>query len=100
MKYFIAAPFGNYIKFKNRANIIPVTGTWTLKYRSGFVGRLIRILKTMRYDRNQNGWKNKLGLPNEGIKVGLKKNVWGTNIEIIKNMQENLRNIKGTLKES
>ena len=73
LKYFIAAPFGNYIKFKNRANVIPVTGTWTLEYRSGFVGRLIRILKTMRYDRNQNGWKNKLGLPNEGIKVGLKK---------------------------
>ena len=28
--FFIAAPFGNYIKFKKKANVIPVTGTWTL----------------------------------------------------------------------
>ena len=30
--FFIAAPFGNYIKFKKKANVLPVTGTWTLKY--------------------------------------------------------------------
>ena len=73
MKFFIAAPFGNYIKFKFRDNVIPVTGSWTLHYRSGFLGRIVRILKTMRYDRKRYGWLNKLGLPNEGIEVGLKK---------------------------
>lgn len=73
MKFFIAAPFGNYIKYRYRNNVLPVTGTWTLKYRSGFLGRLFRILKTMRYDIKKQGWKNKLGLPNEGIHVGLKK---------------------------
>ena len=72
MKVFIAAPFGNYLKFNSLTNVIPVTGTWTLEYRSGFVGRLFRIVKTMRYDRKQQGWKNKLGLPNEGINKGLK----------------------------
>ena len=72
MKVFIAAPFGNYLKFNSLTNVIPVTGTWTLEYRSGFVGRLFRIMKTMRYDRKQQGWKNKLGLPNEGINKGLK----------------------------
>ena len=73
MKFFIAAPFGNYIKFKFGENVIPVTGSWTLHYRSGFLGRIVRILKTMRYDRKRYGWLNKLGLPNEGIEVGLKK---------------------------
>ena len=72
MKVFIAAPFGNYLKFNSLTKVIPVTGTWTLEYRSGFVGRLFRIMKTMRYDRKRKGWKNKLGLPNEGIDKGLK----------------------------
>ena len=75
MKFFIAAPFGNYIKYRSRDNVIPVTGSWTLQYRSGFLGRIIRILKTMRYDRRRHGWLNKLGLPNEGIEVGLKKTI-------------------------
>ena len=73
MKFFIAAPFGNYLKFKSLTNIIPVTGTWTLEYRSGYLGRALRIIMTMRYDRKRKGWKNKLGLPNEGIKKGLNK---------------------------
>ena len=29
----------------------------------------------MRYDRKRYGWLNKLGLPNEGIEVGLKKTI-------------------------
>ena len=73
MKFFIAAPFGNYLKFSSQSNIIPVTGTWTLEYRGGFVFRAWRIIKTMRYDRKNNGWTNKLGLPNPGINSGLKK---------------------------
>ena len=73
MKFFIAAPFGNYLKFNSHSNIIPVTGTWTLEYRGGLVFRMWRIIKTMRYDRKNNGWTNKLGLPNPGIYSGLKK---------------------------
>tara|TARA_B100001758_G_C18323170_1_gene564372 strand:- start:495 stop:1226 length:732 start_codon:yes stop_codon:yes gene_type:complete len=73
LKFFIAAPFGNYIKFKSQDNVVPVTGSWTLEYRSGFLGRIVRILKTMRYDRGKQGWINKLGLPNEGVEIGLKK---------------------------
>lgn len=63
--FFIAAPFGNYLKFKDT---IPVTGSWTLKPRSG---RVSQILKTLRPIRG--GWVNKLGLRNPGIKVGLRK---------------------------
>ena len=35
--------------------------------------RIWKILTTMRYDRSQKGWVNKLGLPNPGIKIGLRK---------------------------
>ena len=63
--FFIAAPFGNYLKFKDT---IPVSGSWTLKPRSG---RVSQILKTLRPIRG--GWVNKLGLRNPGIKVGLRK---------------------------
>ena len=73
MKFFIAAPFGNYLKFNSRSNIIPVTGTWTLKYRGGFIYRMWKIASTMRFDQKNNGWINKLGLPNPGIRIGLKK---------------------------
>ena len=73
MKFFIAAPFGNYIKFRKNSNVVPVTGTWTLEYRGGFLFRIWKILTTMRYDRSQKGWVNKLGLPNPGIKIGLRK---------------------------
>ena len=41
--FFIAAPFGNYIKFKKKANVLPVTGTWTLKYRGGIIKRFIKL---------------------------------------------------------
>ena len=73
MKIFIAAPFGNYLKFKKRPNVIAVTGTWTRDYRGGYIYRLWKIAKTMRYNRTKQGWVNKLGLPNPGIAVGLKK---------------------------
>ena len=70
MKIFIAAPFGNYLSFPNT---ISVTGTWTLKHRAGLLKRLWRIASTLRYDFKLKGWVNNLGLPNEGIHVGLKK---------------------------
>ena len=66
-RFFISAPFGNYIKSKKT---IPVTGTWTLKPRGN---RLWAVLRTLRYNREVGGWTNKLGLPNPGITVGLSK---------------------------
>ena len=70
MKLFIAAPFGNYLSYDNA---ISVTGTWTLQHRAGVMKRLWRIASTLRYDFKLKGWVNKLGLPNEGIEVGLEK---------------------------
>ena len=66
-KFFISAPFGNWIKPKGS---IPVTGTWTLEPRGN---RLWAVMKTLRYNKEVGGWTNKLGLPNPGIKVGLQK---------------------------
>lgn len=63
--YFISAPFGNYLKFKNA---ISVTGSWTLERRTG---RLKQIVKTLR--PTQGGWINKLGLRNPGIHTGVQK---------------------------
>ena len=66
-KFFIAAPFGNYIKPKG---CIPVTGTFTLEPRGN---RFWAVMKTLRYNKEVGGWTNKLGLPNPGIRVGLEK---------------------------
>ena len=70
--FFISAPFGNYIQFENA---ISVTGTFTLKPRNG---RLLQILKTLRYVKTEAGWcwRNKLGLRNPGIFKGLEKHKW------------------------
>lgn len=62
--YFISAPFGNYVK---RSDAVSVTGTWTLESRPG---RLKQIIRTLRY--TSRGWRNKLGLRNPGLAVGLK----------------------------
>ena len=67
MQTFIAAPFGNYIK---PDGCISVTGTWTLKPRGN---RLWAVVKTLRYNKEVGGWTNKLGLPNPGIDIGLRK---------------------------
>ena len=76
MHYFIAAPFGNYLKYSNKDVFHPcvsVTGTWTLDYRGGWLTRLWRIAKTLRYSSELKGWTNRLGLPNEGLAVGLNR---------------------------
>ncbi len=67
--FFIAAPFGNYLKSNRPAgwDILSVSGTWTLRPRPG---RLKQVLKTLRYTKD--GWVNKLGLKNQGIEYGLK----------------------------
>ena len=65
--FFISAPFGNYIKPKGT---IPVTGTFTLNPQGN---RFWAVVKTLRYNTAQQGWVNRLGLPNPGIREGLKK---------------------------
>ena len=67
--YFISAPFGNYLKFKNS---ISVTGTWTVNPRPGLIKQ---IIKTLRYVKTEQGrsWRNKLGLRNPGLHVGMLK---------------------------
>ena len=67
ISYFISAPFGNYIKPKGT---IPVTGTFTLNPQGN---RFWAVLKTLRYNSTQQGWVNRLGLPNPGIRAGLER---------------------------
>ena len=64
-RFFISAPFGNYIRSERT---ISVKGTFTLHPRGN---RLWSILTTLRYSRKHNGWVNRLGLPNPGIQKGL-----------------------------
>ncbi len=68
-KYFISAPFGNYLQFQNA---ISVTGSWTVKARPGL---LWQIIKTLRYVKSEAGfsWRNKIGLRNAGIHEGIKR---------------------------
>ena len=62
--YYIAAPFGNYLRTKKARSVI---GTFTLSPRPGLVKQ---IIKTLRY---KNGaWYNAIGLRNPGIDAGLK----------------------------
>ena len=58
---FISPPFGNYI---NLPNTKAIKGSFTLKPRSGLI---VQIIKTLRYDFNNKGWVNKIGLRNKGI---------------------------------
>ena len=61
--FFIAPPFGNYLKFQDA---ISVTGSWTFQPRPGLWKQ---VLKTLR--PTANGWRNKIGLRNKGIEHGL-----------------------------
>lgn len=65
MRYFISAPFGNYL---NIPNTISVTGSWTYLKRSGLFPQ---IVKTLRYTKD--GWRNKIGLRNAGIITGIER---------------------------
>ena len=75
MTYFISAPFGNYLRFKQATS---VTGTWTVSPRPG---RLIQIIRTLRYVRTPYGWswRNKLGLRNPGLREGM----WRTDYQSV-----------------
>jgi dihydroorotate dehydrogenase len=61
----ISAPFGNYIG-PGRGSIRTL-GTFTLNQRGGWLWRIWRVLKTVRYSPRRKAWVNKLGLPNPGI---------------------------------
>ena len=67
MKYYIAAPFGNYL---HKPDMYSVMGTYTLQPRPGL---LKQILKTLRYSFHYKGWVNKLGLRNPGIHHAINK---------------------------
>ena len=67
MKYYISAPFGNHL---TRQNMYSVMGTFTLYPRPGLFKQ---IIKTLRYDFNNNGWINNIGLRNPGIYTGMHK---------------------------
>ena len=64
---FISAPFGNYLHFNKATS---VHGTFTVEPRKG---RLKQIFKTLRYVKTASGrsWRNKLGLRNPGLQVGM-----------------------------
>ncbi|WP_432800167.1 hypothetical protein [Poriferisphaera sp. WC338] len=57
----VSAPFGNYVQ---PSGATATLGTFTAKRRGG---RVIQILKTVRYYRRIRGWVNKIGLRNPGI---------------------------------
>jgi len=66
-KYYIAAPFGNYVR---RSGISSVMGTFTLNQRRGLI---LSLVKTLRYSFTDKAWYNALGLKNPGIHAGLIK---------------------------
>ena len=57
----IAAPFGNYIHPRGAT---PTLGTFTAKRRPG---RVMQVLKTVRYYRRLKAWVNHIGLRNPGM---------------------------------
>jgi len=63
IKCVISPPFGHYLKFFSWAT--PIRGTFTIKRRKGIIKN---ALKTFRYSLKRNGWINKMGLVNKGIK--------------------------------
>src|SRR4051812_44252516 len=71
-RLIISAPFGNYLSFEGATSTV---GTFTLSYRGGFWKRLWRVLLTVRYDRRNDSWTNKLGLPNPGLYTVLKEQI-------------------------
>ena len=75
-KFFIAAPFGNYMRHKNA---ISVKGTFTLNPNGN---RVSAILRTLRYDFKNKGWVNRLGLPNPGLQFALDKYTPGDIISV------------------
>lgn len=61
----ISAPFGNYLTFPGA---VRTRGTFTLHGRGGPLWRVWRAVASLRYNRRQQSWTNKMGLPNPGIR--------------------------------
>ena len=59
---FISPPFGNYINLPGTTSI---KGSFTAEKRDGL---LLQVIKTLRYSIFYEGWINKIGLRNPGIK--------------------------------
>lgn len=74
--YYIAAPFGNYLKFEKTTS---VAGTFTVSRRPGLIKQLI---KTLRYSPFDKCWYNQLGLRNPGIKYAVNRYKSGQIISI------------------
>ena len=64
----LSAPFGNYCSFSGMTRTY---GTFTLAHRGGWPRRLWRCALTLRYSWRMQSWRNKLGLPNPGIRTFL-----------------------------
>lgn len=67
MVLFISPPFGNYMNLPQTTSI---KGSFTLHPRTGLFSQ---ILKTLRYDFENNCWRNKIGLRNPGIEYAISK---------------------------
>lgn len=61
----VGAPFGNYLV---REGVTSTAGTFTWEHRAGVLKRIWRVMRTVRYNRRQQAWINKLGLPNPGLR--------------------------------
>lgn len=64
--FFVSPPFSNYL---NLPKLNQIKGSYTLEPRDGLI---LQILKTLRFDFNNNGWVNKIGLRNKGIDYAIK----------------------------
>lgn len=72
----ISAPFGNYLNFPG---CISTIGTFTAESRKG---TWWKVLTTVRYNRRQNSWINKIGLRNPGIGSVSPKGIRGKIVSI------------------
>ena len=63
----LSPPFSNYINLSKTKSI---KGTFTLHPRSGL---FLQTLYTLRYDFQNKGWINKIGLRNKGVDWAIKK---------------------------
>jgi dihydroorotate dehydrogenase len=64
----ISAPWGNYLSFPGTTRTY---GTFTWDRRGGLSWKLWRISATLRYSWRMRSWRNKLGLPNPGLRTFL-----------------------------
>lgn len=77
---FISPPFGNYKSIISRLYNLDKVKNYEIKYIKGSytleprLGLFSQIIKTLRYSFAANGWINKIGLRNPGIKYAIKQN--------------------------